>query len=340
VIFLHKSVIDITGQKFGRLTALSYLGGGYWDCVCDCDPEKHLRVNGYSLRKGFSQSCGCLRKERLHEALFIDLTGQTFGEWYVESYAGYEKRASWWNIVCSCGTRKKLTTQALRDGISKSCGCKKSQYVSESEITHNMSRTRFYRIWQDMKNRCNNESNCEYHNYGGRGIKVCEEWNNSFIAFRDAMYDEYQEHVDEYGENDTSLDRIDYNGNYCKENCRWATCHEQILNRRTSLRVEFDGKIDLVWDLAERYDKRYDLVARRLRDGWNIYEALEIVPRKTKKRNGIEMFELDGVKKPISYWCKLYNIGRHTVRRRLHNGMSFREALETPKGTRISSGIS
>ena len=99
-------------------------------------------------------------------------------------------------------------------------------------VTHNMSYTRFYKIWQSMKIRCYNKKAINYCDYGARGISICKEWLESFENFRDDMYEKYLEHCKDFGEKDTSIDRIDVDGNYELNNCRWATTEEQNYNQR------------------------------------------------------------------------------------------------------------
>lgn len=141
---------------------------------------------------------------------------------------------SMWLCKCECGNEKIVAVGDLTHGGVKSCGCLKSQ----SNLSHGMSTTRFYRIWAAMKTRCNNPSQLSYKEYGNRGIRVCEDWE-IFNNFKEDMYQSYLEHVEKYGEKETTLDRIDTNGDYCKENCRWATNEEQCNNKRNN--VVLDG---------------------------------------------------------------------------------------------------
>jgi hypothetical protein len=129
---------------------------------------------------------------------------------------------------------------------------------SGRKITHGFRYTRFYNIWKRMKDRCNNQNNIDYHRYGGRGIKVCDSWTSNFENFRDDMYESYLCHSEINGEKNTSIDRIDTNGNYCKENCKWSTPQEQRLNQRQSRNslkkfeaVSPDGEIFICHNRAE-----------------------------------------------------------------------------------------
>lgn len=123
---------------------------------------------------------------------------------------------------CDCGTLIMVIGSNLKKGNTKSCGqCLRGK--------HNMNETRFYKIWQDMKTRCTNPKHRSYKNYGGRGIKICDKWNN-FTGFLEDMYITYIEHYNTHN-GDTSIDRINNNGDYEKENCRWTTNLEQQWNR-------------------------------------------------------------------------------------------------------------
>lgn len=141
-----------------------------------------------------------------------------------------------WECVCDCGNTKTIRRDSLIAGTTVSCGCYNVDRAKrgENRRAHGMVGTHFYACWYDMKRRCENENYKYYNYYGGRGIKFTDKWDK-FEGFMEDMYESYIEHINKHGEKDTTLDRIDTNGNYNKNNCRWATRKIQVMNRRNKV---------------------------------------------------------------------------------------------------------
>ena len=178
---------------------------------------------------GYTNKCkGCVSYliETFGSASFIDLTGITFGRLSVISYAGKIKgnKYHYWNCQCSCGKMTTAASAALKTGNVSSCGCLKAELIAKRCGTHGMTKTREWNSWRGMTERCYNPSHKNYGQYGGRGITVCESWHKFENFFRDMGYRPDKK----------SLDRINVNGNYCLENCKWSTQREQMLNTRRS----------------------------------------------------------------------------------------------------------
>lgn len=162
---------------------------------------------------------------------------------------------------CKCGKEKWYPKYDITRRGTKSCGC-------ASRVKHGYSNTRIYGIWRDMKRRCDSPSCATYRYYGARGIKVCEQWNN-IVSFKDWAF------ANGYSDNLT-LDRIDVNGNYCPENCRWVTMKVQQNNKRSIVYIEYNGVSKTISQWAEFYKCDAVLLRSRMAHGWSFEEAVGI----------------------------------------------------------------
>lgn len=163
----------------------------------------------------------------------LDLTGKRFGKLVAvqvdESNISKKRK---WVCICDCGNSVSVTTNNLRSGQTKSCGC--LVYETKNQ-THGMKQTRIYGIWCGMKKRCNNPNDKSYAHYGEKGIKVCKEWENDFVAFNCwSLLNGYSDEL--------TIDRIDVSKGYSPENCRWITHAEQQGNRTNTIRITIDGE--------------------------------------------------------------------------------------------------
>lgn len=222
--------IDLTGQRFGKLTVLNRVGdkGSVWHCKCDCGRE--TTVLGGNLREGKSTSCG-------HCPNTVDLCGKRFGRLVVlERHPQPNRKPTKYLCKCDCGKYKMIVGSSLQYGSTRSCGClsrdKTKETIAGWNKTHGESRTRLYYVWLGVKRRIYNPHTKKYPIYGGRGIGMCKEWTESYESFRDwALANGYDPNA-KYG--DCTIDRIDVDGDYCPENCRWVDMKTQAHNKRST----------------------------------------------------------------------------------------------------------
>lgn len=192
---------------------------------------------------------------------FINIAGEKFGRLTVLECVERNKWGNYkWACQCECGNTTAVWVSHLRTGSTQSCGCFKKEVAAENNITHGMAYTSTYRIWNNMIQRCTNANIPNYKDYGGRGIKVCDQWLNSFEAFLEDMGEKPE---------GLTLERIDNSKGYEPDNCRWATRTEQARNRRSNRMLTWAGKTQCVTAWAEELGLPKTTMMARLRCGWS-----------------------------------------------------------------------
>lgn len=193
--------------------------------------------------------------------------GQTFGRWTVLGEAPTVNDERRLLCKCACGVERSVALNSLRKGRSHSCGCYKLDelFIHGASGNGKYRAHRWYKAWSNMHDRCYNPNYEGYKHYGGRGISVCERWRNDPLRFLHDMGDPPRR---------MSLDRIDTNGDYSQNNCRWATAKQQCRNKRTNVMVTFRGKRVCLSEAAEMAGLRYSVVWQRCNHGWSVEHAL------------------------------------------------------------------
>ena len=168
--------------------------------------------------------------------------------------------------TCDCGTEKYVNRYNLTHSISTCCGCIRRENMAKRNKSHGLSRTTEYSSWLSMKQRCNSSSNKSYHNYGGRGIKVCDEWNNSFESF-----------ISDMGNKPTvkhTIERVDNNKGYSPDNCIWDTRYSQARNNRGNRMITYNGKTMCMTDWEKSLNMKAGTFKTRIYKGWSIERAI------------------------------------------------------------------
>lgn len=207
---------------------------------------------------------------------FIDLTGKTFERLRVlhkddaPQTGRYRTR---WVCECACGNIVSVDAYNLAHGKSKSCGCLQREASIEANRSHGGTDERLYAVWCSMKNRCYNENVPAYHRYGGRGITVCDQWRESYAAFKEwALATGY---LPDAPRGVCTLDRIDNSGNYEPGNCRWISQREQMSNVSYNHLVKYDGKQWTIAELAHHFNIPYTKLYQRIAlYGYSVEDAI------------------------------------------------------------------
>jgi hypothetical protein len=196
---------------------------------------------------------------------FDNLVGQTFHYLKVFQYAGKKHNASLWLCLCKCKQFTVVQGKSLKAGTSRSCGCFQLERLATYATKHGQAGKTTYGIWANLKQRCFNPKTRAFLWYGGRGITVCDRW----LKFKNFLAD-----MGERPSKEHSIDRIDNDGDYCPENCKWATRQEQANNTRNTRFFVVNGKRESLSNLCRLYNKNYAAVITRLKRGYTIEQAL------------------------------------------------------------------
>jgi hypothetical protein len=262
--------IDLVGNRYGKLTVVSLNeeksknGVLVWNCKCDCGGTYVAR--GSNLKSGRTTHCGCVKHVANN---FIDITGKRYGRLVVLGVKSRKNKKVYWNCVCDCGGHNVVSGSDLKSGKVKSCGCLLPEVRRKNASKHwlvNMDiptdpdtykaiRTAFH----SMHRRCRQDYH-EASSYYDRGIIVCDEWDdfNNFLSWA----------LENGFERGLTLDRIDVNGNYSPDNCRWTTNKVQQNNKRNNVRITIDGATKTLSQWCEIYGIGKATVRYRIKCGW------------------------------------------------------------------------
>lgn len=199
----------------------------------------------------------------------IDITNNRYGRLVAIKKEKSINGQNMWLFQCDCGKQKIINKYSVIRGLTNSCGCYHKEQDVLKHTTHNMSKTRLYRCWQDMKNRCYNKSRKKYQRYGARGIIVCNDWLHNFNAFKDwALSNGYKDTL--------TIDRIDVNGNYCPENCRWITLKEQANNTSKNIKITINGTTKNLHEWLEICNIKSGSFYYKLKKGYKPEEIFKV----------------------------------------------------------------
>lgn len=182
----------------------------------------------------------------------LNLTGRKFSRLEVLSFSHIKNSGTFWNVRCDCGSVKKVRGTKLTAGTTRSCGCLAREVTKESRRTHGLTKSAEYKAWIHIRSRCLYKKDKKYYLYGGRGIKVCERW---------MKFENFYKDMGDKPSPDHSIDRIDSNGNYEPENCRWATAKEQSRNTRRNIYLDVEGELTLYVEACTKYNIERSAIA-------------------------------------------------------------------------------
>ena len=196
----------------------------------------------------------------------VELVGMVIGRLTVIKEAGRRNGKILWSCICSCGKNINAASGDLRSGNTKSCGCLRKEITATIRKKHGMCRTRTYATWSGMISRCENKNNEAYDRYGGRGVFICKEWRESFECFLHDMG---------VAPEGLTIERIDNDAGYSKENCKWATYADQAKNTRRTRLITANGETLCISDWADRLGASESTIRCRIdRFNWSPIDAV------------------------------------------------------------------
>lgn len=256
----------------------------------------------------------------------IDLTGRRYGRLVaIEQVKNKkDKHHAFWKCQCDCGNSIVARKDSLEAGNTKSCGCLSTEHGWQR---HGYSYEKIYGIFQNMKDRCYNPNSRAYHLYGGRGIKICDEWLEDIEKFIEWSYENGYENGKT--RNEQSIDRIDVNGNYEPSNCRWVDKDVQNYNKRCTRKVVINEEEKTLFDLHKEYGISITTLRSRYIRYINGKCSIDDLICKGKIENKPQqiIIEVDGDKHNLTEWEKITGISRKTIANRYKKGARSYEEL-------------
>jgi hypothetical protein len=209
-------------------------------------------------------------------------SNEQFGKLTIIGEHHRDKKHVFYNCLCECGKTTIGREDCLKNGIKRSCGCIARERMVKLNFKHGLSakNKRLYNIWKKMLGRCYNRRDSSYPGYGGRlnmPITVCEAWHDITNFFEWALSNGYQDTL--------SIDRMNNNGNYCPENCRWVDCTVQANNRRTNHSITINGETLTIAGWEKKFGYKAHFIQNRIKSGWSEYDAV-MIPSKRGKKTG------------------------------------------------------
>lgn len=243
-------------------------------CKCDCGTQDVI-VPGHALKSGNTSSCGCIKHKKETGKIIKDLVGKKFNFFTVIKFdkeKSKTKKQNFWLCKCDCGNSELISVSStdLTKGYIHGCNACKNDRIGKSQTHHGMKYTRIYKLWSSMKSRCSNPYINGYENYGGKGIKVCDDWLKFEPFYNWAISNGYTDEL--------TIDRINVYGNYEPDNCRWVTNKEQKRNMKKTIYVLYNNTTYVLLDLLEMLGRvdEYDKIRSRLGRNWTLEESLNI----------------------------------------------------------------